>query len=120
MGFEHMLLLFLFIVFIVPLFAIYGMFLSVFRQGKKKLGLAILGLSIIVFFVGVIAFSKMDARNEGFENPSDMRDAKRAGILDADEWSALKAAKETERLAATKKRNDELKAAREDEEQKIK
>ena len=49
-----------------------------------------------------------------------MRDAQRAGILDADEWSALKAAKETERLAATKKRNDELKAAREDEEQKIK
>lgn len=97
----------------------YGLFLTVFKRGRRKRGSKILVGSIVVFIGAVIfsgsALDRERAEELGFESAAAMRDAKAAGITDPDDWNTFleeqqRAAEraEQERLAEEARQEQEL------------
>lgn len=70
-----------------------GVFRFVFKSGKRKAGAKLSGLSVIVFFIALLAFSFVNEAilaRSGFESQAIYDEAASFGIFDAQEWEQRK------------------------------
>jgi hypothetical protein len=112
--------IFLTVFILIFIAAIYGLFLTAFRKGKRKLGLKILGLSVGTFFVCFITIGIFHESNPGgFASRSDQRLAEELGIFDPDEWADLKAAENAKNLAMQERLEREQEQLKREEEERI-
>ena len=77
-----------------------GIFRFVFRSGKRKAGAKLSGLSVIVFFLAILAFGFVNEAilaRSGFETQAVYDEAASFGIFDAEKWEQRKDAVREER-----------------------
>lgn len=102
----------------------YGLFLAVFRRGRRRLGLGVVALGVVALLYAAGELGEEVAVREGWASYADKSDAEKEGITDPAAWAAWQEAQaaavalaEEQAAKAQKARVDELAAIAQAEEE---
>lgn len=76
-----------------------GLFLALFKRGRRRFGLLILGLGFAVMLLFSGSFLDQQARANGWDSYADKTAAESQGFTTPAEWQPIKAARDAERQA---------------------
>lgn len=106
---------------------LYGLFLALFKKGRRKRGLKVMLSSVFVLFIGLLSVGLTQVNSAegkratelGFESLADMKAAEAEGVFEAEVWAEYQAKREREAQRIEQERS-EAKAREEQERREAK
>jgi len=106
----------LIIVFLLSIVAFFfGIFIFIFKSGKRKAGAKLSGLSVIIFLTSLFGYSAVNnylSKSSGFESQAIYNEAASYGVNSAAEWEDQKETLREQRRISEEQRASEREAER--------